>query len=94
MLASATSSSSSGTPLRAPLHQRTGPAPIFNVSAGRVVEQRQELSRPEQSNLPTILALYVPSGTRVVAVAHEGRTPTKLKKMVGAKLSESSSHPI
>ena len=94
MLASATSSSSAGTPLRAPLHQRTGPAPIFKVSTGRVVEQHQQLSRPEQSSLPTILALYVPSGARGVLVAYEGRTHTKLTKGVGAKLSESSSPPI
>ena len=69
MLASATSSSSAGTPLRAPLHQRTKSAPIFKVSTGRVVEQRQELSRPKQSNLPTILGLHVPSKARVVLVA-------------------------
>ena len=94
MLASATSSSSAGTPLWAPLHQRTGPAPIFKVSTGRVVEQHQQLSRPEQSSLPTILALYVPSGARVALVAYEGRTHTKLTKGVGAKLSESSSPPI
>ena len=43
MLASATSLSSAGTPLRAPLYQRTGPAPIFKVSTGRVFEQRQEV---------------------------------------------------
>ena len=91
MLASATSSSSAGTPLRAPLYQRTRSAPIFKLSTERVVEQCQELSRPEQSNLPTILALDVPSGARVVVVAYEGRTHTKLTKGVGAKLSESSS---
>ena len=92
MLASAASSSSPGTPpLRAPLYQRTGSAPIFKVSTGRVVEQHQQLSRPEQSSLPTILALYVPSGARVALVAYEGRTHTKLTKGVGAKLSESSS---
>ena len=95
MLASAASSSSAGPPpLRAPLYQRTGSAPIFKVSTGKVFEQRQELSRPEQSNLPTILDLYVPSGARVVLVAHEGRTHTKLTKGVGAKLSESSSPPM
>ena len=94
MLASATSSSSAGTPLRAPLYQRTGPAPIFKVSTGRVFEQRQELSRPEQSSLPLILDLYVPSGARGLLVACEDRTHTKLTKGVGAKLSESSSPPI
>jgi len=94
VLAPAASSSSAGTPLRAPLYQRTGPAPIFKVSTGRVFEQRQELSRPEQSNLPTILALYVPSGARVLLVPYEGRTHTKLTNGVGAKLSESSSPPI
>ena len=91
MLAPAASSSSAGTPLRAPLYQRPGPAPIFKVNAGSVFKQRQELSRPEQSNLPTILALHVPSGARAVLIAYEGRTHTKLTKGVGAKLSESSS---
>ena len=91
MLASATSSSSAGTPLRAPVYQRAGSAPIFKVSTGRVSEQHQQLSGPEQSNLPTIIDLYVPSRARVALVAYAGRTHTKLKKGVGAKLSESSS---
>ena len=95
MLASAASSSSAGTPpLRAPLYQRTGSAPIFKVSTGRVFEQRQELSRPEQSNLSTILDLYVSSRARVALAAYEGRAHTKLTKGVGAKLSESSSPPM
>ena len=63
MLASAASSSSAGTPpLRAPLYQRTGSAPIFKVSAGRVFEQRQELSRPEQSNHPPYLISMCQAG--------------------------------
>ena len=94
MLASATSSSSAGTPLWAPLHQRTGSAPIFKVSTGRVSEQHQQLSGPEQSNLPTIIDLYVPSRARVVLAAYEGRAHTQLTKGVGAKLPESSSLPI
>ena len=95
MLVSAASSSSAGTPpLRAPVYQRAESTPILKVRTSKVFKQRQELSRPEQWNLPTILALYVPSGARVVLVAHEGRTHTKLKKMVGAKLSESSSPPM
>ena len=61
MLASATSSSSSGTPLRAPLYQRRGSAPIFKVGAGRVFEQRQELSRPEQSNHFANVFVYHPA---------------------------------
>ena len=83
VLASATSSSSGGTPLRAPLYQRTESAPIFKVSTGRVVEQCLELSRPEQSNLPTIIDLYVPSRARVVLAAYEGRAHTQLTKGVG-----------
>ena len=94
MLASATSSSSAGTPLRAPVYQRTGSAPILKVSTERVVQLRQELSRPEQSSLPLILDLYVPSGARGLLVACEDRTHTKLTKGVGAKLSESSSPPM
>ena len=82
MLAPAASSSSAGTPLRAPLYQQTRSAPIVKVSTGRVLEQRQEHSRPEQSDLPTKLALYVPSGTRVALVPYEGRTHTKLTKGV------------
>ena len=63
MLASAASSSSAGTPpLRAPLYQRTGSAPIFKVSTGRVFEQRQELSRPEQSNHPPYLISMCQAG--------------------------------
>ena len=83
VLASATSSSSGGTPLRAPLYQRTESAPILKVSTGRVVEQCLELSRPEQSNLPTIIDLYVPSRARVVLAAYEGRAHTQLTKGVG-----------
>ena len=62
MLASATSSSSAGTPPRAPLYQRTRSAPIFKVSTGRVFEQRQELSRPEQSNHPPYLISMCQAG--------------------------------
>ena len=95
MLVSAASSSSAGTtPLRAPVYQRAESTPILKVRTSRVFKQRQELSRPEQSNLPTILALYVPSGARVVLVPYEGRTHTKLTKGVGAKLSENSSPPM
>ena len=84
MLVSAASSSSAGTPpLRAPLYQRTESAPILKVSTGRVVEQCLELSRPEQSNLPTIIDLYVPSRARVVLAAYEGRAHPQPTKGVG-----------
>ena len=77
MLASATSSSSAGTPpLRAPVYQRAESTPILKVRTSRVFKQRQELSRPEQSSLPTILDLYVPSGARGLLVACEDRTHT------------------